>query len=177
MGYEKGRRTISAEGLAVALIDMQEYYVSTLARKTREKIVRAQKGVMGRCEENDIPLAVVEYKGDGTTLPELVEALVRVPRTLTIQKTGQGGFEGDIDLDQKLKELNITRLLLMGVFASQCVKTFGYYALKRGYEIATARPLIANMAVDETSGASMRNRSMDWYERNGTFYERVPELK
>ena len=184
MAYEKGPCTIPTRGLGVVLIDMQELFVSALAEDTARKIIRAQTRVIGRCADKDIPLAVVEYDGDGPTLKELTEAISRVPRTVTVQKYREGGFDGDIDLDAALRQMQIHKLLLMGIYASQCVKTFGDCARKRGYEIATARPLIANILTDEKSNYgrsrasefNLSDRSKLWYSEYGTFFDRVPRL-
>lgn len=132
-------------GLAVLLIDMQEFYVKTVSKDEIEKEVPYQIAVLDYCKENNIPVFVLEANPamNGHTIPVLKEKINSLTKKDYIFKEEEDGFV-DTSLDELLKQENIKHVLLMGVYASLCVKSTAEGALRRGYNIMTSKDIIVD---------------------------------
>ncbi len=78
----------------------------------------------------------------------------------------------DTNLDTILKEKQVKRLVLIGINASGCVQDTAMGAIKRGFEIITARGIVASSSKND----SELKVSKKWYTTHGTFYESTKEL-
>lgn len=159
---------------AVLLIDMQEKFMPGLSKGSQEMIVPAQVRVLRECAAENIPLIVIEYKYDGPTLALLEEEIKHIPTVHRIVKQADDAFSEPVLLTT-LSRLGVERLLLMGVNASMCVQQTAASALKEGFEIVTARNLIADPA-SSAFGELMRDFA-DFYGKHGTLFTEVPPLK
>lgn len=150
--------------VVAVLIDMQPDFIEGLNEDEVRVIIEAQLAVIEACKAYDIPLIVLEFWCWGTTLPELWDAVRKVPRHFRITKRKDSGFTSN-QFTHTLESLRPRKLLLMGVNASYCVLSTAKGALRRGYEVVTAEDLIA----DGVAHAS-RGKEREWYRRNGTFF-------
>lgn len=143
------------------LIDMQSGFVGGLRRGALPRILKSQIKVLGQCVEENIPTVVLEYRGHGKTIDELAAVLSQVPRTRTIIKSNDDGFE-NTTLHKTLRSWGSQNLLLMGINAEACVKETAQSALRLNYAIATSSKLIAGMSHHD------KEDCIPWYSENGT---------
>ncbi len=163
MGYERKRVTLDGRNLGVVLIDMDNHYTGNLKTSVMEDVVRQQRKVIRRCAEDDIFLVVNE--GDAT-ISDLAKEIEKVPRVFYPSTS-------DVPVFSELKKQNINTLLLMGVYASWCVRAFAENSLAAGFKIATARRLIADHKYRRDD---LPKRGREWYSKHGTFYRQVPKI-
>ena len=156
---------VAGDHAAVLLIDMQDHFVRQLDTVERARIIAGQCEIIRQCAARDIPLLVIELVGFGETLDILKKDIEKVLRTIPITKSGGDAFYGS-DLEQELRSLARTTLILMGVNASCCVLDTAFTARALGFNVLTADNLIAD---DWRYHREWKRR--DWYEKNGTFFE------
>lgn len=147
---------------AVILIDMQENFLGRIDKKRRTEMIKNQIIIIRLCAQLDIPLFVLEYRQQPKTIEELKEEIAKVPRKCTITKHRDNGFI-KTKLAEKLKELNINKVLLMGVNATACVLRTGAGAIKNGFNIITCNRLIADP--DHFPDPN----DMSWFKQNGIY--------
>jgi nicotinamidase-related amidase len=154
--------------MAVLLIDMQDHFVDGLGeREEVAHLVLSQIAVLRRCQKENIPVIVLEYDGCGKTIPDLEAELTSIRMVIRVTKSQDSGFSGT-KLDDKLRDLGVGTLLLMGINADACVLKTAKDARKLGYVVITNTELIA---CPNQTAASYG----DWYRVNGVFVEKVPE--
>ncbi len=145
---------------AVLIVDMQEKCLRKLANSDRSVILSYQKGVLEYCSINNIPVIVLEYQGKGNTIPELKEAVEKVPNRFYLSKSSEDGFTNPI-LAEKIKECGINHLFLMGVYASACIIWTANGALENGFSVSTSRFAIA------TRPQYRYRPYLQWFEGHG----------
>jgi len=145
----------------VVLIDMQPNFVSGLREYVTARIVREQLRVLDECARLDMPVVVLEYKGHGATIPELVAALKRVPRRSLITKTNDDGFY-KTHLKDVLTGYDVRSPLLMGINAHACVLMTAVSGLDYGFVVKTSENLIA-----DGGRSGIFYDAKRWYEVNG----------
>lgn len=168
---KKSRSLLSSS--AVLLIDMQPGFLGKMSKK-KTQLVSYQVGFIRECARLDIPVIVLEFAGQGDTLPELMDEVRLVPRNRQMTKLRDDGFMGTC-LDRVLRELGVKKLVFMGVNASFCVRKTAESAMELGYEIITGDHLIAN--VNKCRCLPCLSKSRDWYLANGVFCEEPLGLK
>lgn len=159
--------------IAVLLIDMQKYFVAKLRPGSHRRMINQQVKVIEACIRFDIPLFIIEVSPErlGKTIAKLLRKVRRVPRSYFISKKHSSAFYNPTpDIEHLLQELEIKKLVVMGINADYCVKETAEDALKRGFEIISAADLISGQ--DHHSP----DNSRDWYEANGTFAESANAL-
>lgn len=147
----------------VVLIDMQEDFIRNL-RVGVENLIKNQIKILRNCAMYDIPCAVLEYVGYGSTASVLAEELHSIRRCVTFPKQSNSGFL-NFALDPKLKLWGSSRLLLMGINAEYCVRATAWDAIRNGYEIVTAPELISGRPQDDP------NDCINWYRENGNLIQ------
>ena len=147
------------------LIDMQDEFVRDIADETRAKMIARQAQVIQTCAEKDIPLIVLEYEGSGKTIPVLLCEIAKVPRTVTIIKEHNDGFRRT-KLHKILRTFGARELVLMGVYASFCVRETAASAVAKRYGVVTADDVVA-----DSEYRSNMEKSRGWYEANGRFLD------
>jgi nicotinamidase-related amidase len=155
------------KNLCVILVDMQEYYIRQLRDGDADRIIPQQKKILEWCANNDIPVVVLEFRGEGQTREDLNVLVSKVPTHIHIVKTTDSGFTYTI-LDEWLKSKEIKSLLLMGINACHCVKDTAADAVNLGYKIYTSSDLIGGMNHHDDDNA------IGWYSKNGTIIELQP---
>ncbi|MEK7126224.1 MAG: isochorismatase family protein [Patescibacteria group bacterium] len=142
-------------GFSVAvLIDMQKAFVDKVENERRNTLIEAQISVIRYCVAKDVPLIVLEYLGQGTTIEELrSEYIDRVPRVTVITRDEYDGFYRT-ELERILDSLRADSLLFMGISASCCVRHTAQTAICKKFRVITATDLIADGSnvVGNTSG-------------------------
>lgn len=170
-GEQQYRERHATDGnWAVILIDMQTGFI----KGGCADMIRAQIEVIRMCAERDVPLVVLEYYGEGKTLPGLEAEISRVKRTTRMTKHWNDGFKGG-RLCEHLEELDVQKLLLMGVNGSFCVLDTATSALNLGYEVATSLDLVTNTSTCVKSKKDMGN-VFSWFNRNGILVQESSEL-
>lgn len=152
----------------VVLIDMQEVFLMNIHPDEREKLVDAQKSVINECAEYDVALVIVEFSDKGGTLSSLEDAAAHVHRVFRITKRFRDAF-ADTELLETLECLDAGSLLLMGVYATECVLATAKRAVRLGYRALTSDALIADRIM--AGNTSFGEKGRIWYAEHGTFHE------
>lgn len=145
----------------VVVVDMQKPYLKDAPKPSVGPLVNALKEVLGWCRDYDIPLAVLEYSGDGGTIKGLRKRIAEVPRAAYITKSGENGFIGT-ELESILRNWGVNYLLLTGIYASACVSGTAHGAIKAGFNVATSPQLVEDRKNKE---------DMQWYANWGFYLE------
>jgi nicotinamidase-related amidase len=154
---------------AVIVIDMQKCYLKGIHPDDRREIIENQLKIIEYCRLGDIPVVILEYKGDGKTIGKIKEAVQGVPRARYLTKSRNNGFSGT-GLAEILHDWGIKNVLLMGINASYCVKETAKGALEAGFRIATSGALITNRKKER------RVKSASWFARNGAYAKGFPKI-
>lgn len=160
---------IKADSLAVLVIDMQDFWLGDIDEKELETELPYQADVLEYCKNNSIPVFVIEYKNCGPTTEYLKKKVDELPKKDYVTKTGQSAFEST-DLEEKIKTAGADTLILMGVYASACVKGTAKGALASGFQIATSKDLIADEKYQDISD------DIEWYKRKGIYEDSYKDL-
>ncbi|MDP2908028.1 MAG: isochorismatase family cysteine hydrolase [Nanoarchaeota archaeon] len=160
---------VKADKLAVLVIDMQDFWLSEIDEKELETELPYQTEVLNYCDKNNIPVFVIEYKNCGPTTAYLSNKLKDMPKKEYITKTNRSAFERT-NLEEKLKASGVDTLILMGVYASHCVKGTAEGALDAGFYIITSKDLIAD---DKHNN---KKESIEWYKEKGVYKDSYKEL-
>jgi nicotinamidase-related amidase len=133
---------------AVLLIDMQPKYLQLLSYQQQRALEREQLHVLDYCTHRDVPVALIEYNASGTTLPRLLGAVRAVPRKGFYEKWQPDAFSVQ-GLERQLNEWDCNRVFLMGVFASQCIRTTALSAAQLGFTVGTQPSVIAEQPPED----------------------------
>jgi len=144
----------------VIIADMQPDF--TVKIKNLPVLVSNQLKVLEFCEANDIPVALLEYNDHRDTLPELKEAVRRVPRHDSFIKLDYSGFSNP-RLDKYLRSQSVNALLFMGLNACVCILETADDAINAGYRIATSYKLMSCACRGIPSPVA------EWYVTNGIY--------
>lgn len=161
--------------VAVLLIDMQEIYLTNVSDEEKKREIPYQLEVLDYCKKNNLPVFVLEFAGFGDTIPILKDKIDSSDKKSYIIKTCRNGFH-ETSLDEQLKSENIKHLLLMGLYASACVRSTAENALDRGYNILTSKDLIADENSDSYDPESTVLESRWWYKEKGIYRESYKDL-
>ncbi|MBM3200209.1 cysteine hydrolase [Candidatus Woesearchaeota archaeon] len=156
--------------LAVLVIDMQDYWLSEVDEKEIEKELPYHLEVLEYCAKNNITVFVIEYKTCGQTTPYLDNKLRDMHKKEYIKKSARSAFQ-NTGLEAKLKSQGIDTLVLMGVYASHCVKDTAESALDAGFDIATSKDLISDNRHD-----AKRKENVEWYKEHGLYFDDYKKL-
>lgn len=169
---------------AILLIDMQDQYLGEENVNIPEvkRMIKRQTEIIKYAQSNNIPIYSLEggvmwtddedckvYESFGQTTESLQNVLDKGNYDLVI-KGSPSGF-GGTELDSFLKERGISDLVLMGVYASDCILATGKDAIQRGYKIITSPEII-----EDNKHRKMQNESMDWYKENGLVFDDYSDI-
>lgn len=98
---------------------------------------------------------------EGTADAEPVEGFLPAPSAEVIPKTANSIFL-NTNLDARLRELGVTRIVLAGVFMDGCVGLSAADAAQRGLEVVLAADAIGHTRADQ--GASIMEWLVSMYE-------------
>ena len=163
------------KGLAVILIDMQDFFLNNFSSATRNYLINEQSKILDLCVNENIPLVVFEYKAGGVnrgkTTPKLEKKIRKISQEIIIKENNSAFTK--THLDKILKGLKVKRILLMGINANGCVQDTAIAAIHRGYKVITSSELMASASVGKL-GLSKRN--IKWYAENTDLFENEREL-
>jgi nicotinamidase-related amidase len=153
--------------LAVLLIDMQASFLAEVHRTARARVANAQLRIIDECARLSVPLIVVEFKGYGKTVGVLQQPLSSLPHHL-VEKSCPNAF-GYTRLGRLLRQLDVTKILLTGVYTGGCILNTAHGAKRDGFAFVTAEDVVAEHkdAIRE---------SLPWLDRNGTLHKKLPPL-
>jgi len=154
--------SIAYEGLAILLIDMQDFYIDN---DEKRELIPRQISALRLCE-NNIPLVVLEYNHRGETTNILKREIKNLPQknVIWMKKYWNDGFK-DTGLHERLQKRGIQTLLLMGINAGFCVYATAKSALSYGYRIVTCGDLIAGYEGKSQTYCT----GPEWYIENGVY--------
>jgi nicotinamidase-related amidase len=162
---------------AVLLIDMQTLFVRDLRKSLLKRLIIEQKKVVSLCVELGIPLIVLEYSGYGKTVPALVKAFEGIKSAHLLFKSGANGFYST-SLEYLLGSLLVNTVVPIGVNASGCVFSTAREAFNLGYDVLTAKPLMADGRLVFTTAErrKRRGRVIRWWREKQLRYKTTEEL-
>ena len=149
--------------VGVLLVDMQEGFMSRLYGFEKRALVKEQRQILTYCAINDIPVAVLEYRGRGATISTLQQVLKEVPRTKIIPKNEKDGFSNP-QLARRLHYWGLTRLCITGIFGPLCIIETAKGALRNGFSVFSTDGLIGNHMEDSSTEA------LDLFDNEYGFY-------
>lgn len=160
---------IKVNSLAVLVIDMQDYWLEEVDKEELETELPYQAEILDYCKNNNVPVFVIEYKDCGPTTQYLKKKIDQLPKKDYVAKSWTNAFERT-ELEKKLKETKVETVVLMGVYASACVKETAKGALNVGLKIATSKDLIADGKYDN------HKENIEWYKEKGVYKDSYKEL-
>ena len=164
------------EGVAALMIDMQPCYLRSIGIEEIRRIWGAQLLMLEFLRMYSVPIAVLEVEKHRKTIKELREEVTRFPEECYdfFVKPGMDGF-ADKRLEDRLRGWHATDLILMGVYAADCVKSTAIGAEDRGFRVHTARPLISDIW---SRGGDYERQVLSWYGHAGRhIYEDLAGLQ
>lgn len=170
--FYTGKPKIEVRSLAVLVIDMQDSFLKDVNKKELETELPYQAEVLNYCKDNNIPVFVIEYEHCGPTTAYLSNKLKDMPKKEYVTKTSRSAFERT-NLEEKLKASGVDTLILMGVYASHCVKGTAESALGAGFDIVTSKDLIADK---KNSDNHKPEENVEWYKKHGAYFDSYKKL-
>jgi len=133
-----GQATRSKSALLV--VDAQVGVVSGIWESKR--VIANIETIVHRARAAGVPVIWVQHSDDdelkyGSESWKLAPNFVPAAAELVIHKNYNSSF-ANTDLDQKLKALGISRLVLAGAATNWCIRATAYAAVDRGYDLALA---------------------------------------
>lgn len=155
---------------ALFIIDMQKEFLNEHHPDEVAQMISAQIELIRECKKRNVPIIVIEYKGSGSTIPELQAELSGYRNLYFIVKKNNNAFLGTA-LRSFLEELGVEEVILAGVNASYCVFETAQSAIKYGLRIITSEKLISDSPRNKR-----RDKSLWWYSRNGELSLDIPRI-
>ena len=146
---------------ALIVIDLQKGIVAYPTAQSAAEIVKQSSTLADAFRRHGLPIVLVNVTGGapGRTdqarnlgdLPadwaELVPELNQQPTDHTVTKRTWGAFT-HTDLDEHLKKLSVTQVVIVGVATSIGVESTARYANENGYNVALAVDAMTDMNPD-----------------------------
>lgn len=123
---------------ALLIVDAQVGVMSSVWESQR--VVNNLEKLVGKARAAGVPVIWVQHADDeelkhGSVKWKLLPNFVPAAAEPIIHKRYNSSF-ADTDLDQRLKTLGISRLVLAGALSNWCIRSTAYAALERGYHLA-----------------------------------------
>lgn len=125
---------------ALLVVDAQVGVVSGIWESTR--VIANVETLVNRARAAGAPVVWVQHSDDdelkyGSESWKLAPNFVPSAAELVIHKKYNSSF-ANTDLDQRLKALGISRIVLAGAATNWCIRATAYAAVDRGYDLALA---------------------------------------
>ncbi|GAA1745122.1 cysteine hydrolase family protein [Luedemannella helvata] len=121
---------------ALLVIDVQNGVVASAHE--RDKVIANIATLVDRARAEQVPVVWVQHNDDDlprdTELWQLVPELVRRGPEPLVHKSYGDSFEGT-DLEARLAELGVGRLIVAGAQTDQCIRSTIHGAFARGYDV------------------------------------------
>lgn len=160
---------------AIVVVDMQDVFLRKLNAGVRRELISNQIRLFDFAVRKQLPVIILEYSDKGLTRGQTINQIresIYNQELFTVVKNSNSGFR-ETDLDAKLKENNIGKLIIVGVNANGCVQDTVMGAISRNYAVITTKGLIAN---SYTNDMNLSPRNEAWYKKNVEFHDSVDEL-
>ena len=123
---------------ALLIVDAQVGAMSSVWESQR--VASNLESPVGRARAAGVPVVWVQHADDdelkhGSAKWTLLPNFVPTPTEPVIHKRYNSAF-ADTHLDQRLKALGASRLVLAGALTNWCIRSTAYAALERGYHLA-----------------------------------------
>ena len=122
-------------GTALLVIDLQKGVVAT--SPNRDELIANINTLLDRARASDVPVVWVQHSGpgleEGSPEWEYVEELTRLETEPLVHKRYGDSF-ADTDLEERLAELGVGRLVVAGAQTDMCIRSTLHGALTRGYD-------------------------------------------
>jgi len=159
------------ENIGVLIVDMQIPFVNEIHDdKKEEEMVEFQELILKKSREKNWPVCLIETENKGITIPEISENINKGDNYILCSKNKNSAFSNTY-VDRFFKNKNISKLIIMGLNASLCIKDTVFDAKKNKYIIYTSSRLMADY------GSLNRNLSQDFYNENSIIidFSEIPE--
>jgi nicotinamidase-related amidase len=153
----------------VLIIDMQPSFLKGIKSEKKAEIIRNQRNLLYTCINKRLPAVLIEYEGEGKTVPGIRNLWKTAPLRIHLIKTEDDSFEST-NLAGKLRYYALENLIIAGINASACVKRTANGALDNGFGISTSEKLIADPPNSDYAAA------LYWYKAKGNYSLSLPEL-
>jgi len=123
------------EGTALVVIDMQRGVIA--GNHEVDRVTRNVAALVDRAREQGAPVVWVQDHNElekGSPEWQLVDALAPLDGEARIDKIYGDSFE-DTDLEARLSELGVDRLVVAGAQTDACIRSTLHGALTRGYDV------------------------------------------
>ena len=123
---------------ALLVVDAQVGVLSSIWESKR--VIANLEKLVGKARTAGVPVLWVQHSDDdelkyGSQSWKLVPNFVPATAEIVIHKKYNSSF-AKTDLDQKLKSLGVTRIVLAGALTNWCIRSTAYAAVDRGYNLA-----------------------------------------
>ncbi len=162
---------VGKDKLAIVLVDMQGYFLYYVSQKELDKEQPNYYKILKFAKKNNVPVVVLEsqLRKSDRTIPELISVVNSLDQKLLIQKPYNNGFL-ETDLGKQLKCAGVEKVLLMGIYASYCVKDTANGAIRAGLKVYTAKDIISDREDVK------RGESSGWFKKNAVFTDSYKDL-
>ncbi len=147
----------------VAIVDMQGPFLEDLSPEDVSRMIDNQIKVVRRCKEYGLPVALIEYDEDGSTISPLIEEVQSLLYYQPFIKFHDDGFSDDY-FRRWMGGAKGQPLLLMGVHAGACLLTTAASAYFRGH-----KPITAECLIGDQQGLPRLSKAKEWFNRCGTY--------
>lgn len=139
--------------LAVFIIDMQDDFI--MGNKAKLALIPRQINLIKFCQENNLPLFLVEYNGHGRTVAPLLEEINKISRDnlYLVLKDHWSPFSSTA-VAEVLRDIGIEYVLVSGVNACACVYETLAESVDLGFKPLVSYDLMAGYCddcLDETN--------------------------
>src|SRR5581483_11502445 len=122
---------------ALLVIDVQNGVMA--GAFDRDRVVANIKTLVERAREDDVPVIWVQHADDDLKRDseawQYVPELERIESEPLVHKSFGDSFE-DTDLEERLAERRVSRLVVTGAQTDACIRSTIHGALTRGYDVA-----------------------------------------
>lgn len=125
---------------ALLIVDAQVGVMSSVWESQR--VIGNTEKLVSKARAAGVPVIWVQHSDDdelrhGSANWKLLPNFTPAPAEPIIHKKYNSSF-ADTDLDQRLKALGVSRIVLAGALTNWCIRSTAYAALERGYHLALA---------------------------------------
>lgn len=147
---------------ALLIVDAQVGVMSSVWESQR--VVGNLETLVSKARAAGVPVIWVQHSDDdelkqGSASWKLLPNFVPAASEPIIHKKYNSSF-ANTDLDQRLKALGVSRLVLAGALTNWCIRSTAYAALERGYHLALVSDAHSTESLNLTDGKSVPAESI-----------------
>ncbi|MFP4401529.1 MAG: hypothetical protein ACLFPQ_06625 [Candidatus Woesearchaeota archaeon] len=167
---------------AFVLMNMQRFFLDLVPERKRKELISGQKRALDYCRKNEIPLYVVSNLFDGMIVNELAPDLEQFncygcDVTYLDNDLSNAFIVPEFVYDIEKKDLSQLCFMGIGCGDNDPVYETAGDAVKRGYTVSTASPLIYR-AFGANTGifCDYTSKTKELFRNQGKLYESLDEL-